>query len=102
MTHLLCNKSNLILHHLLVGRHTLKLESQLANGLTKSVINLGLGLNKALNKTLQARLLLSRLSRWGVGNFVLEPSGLSGIWWQGIVVPVGEIWMISLSQIVSI
>jgi len=41
MTYLLCNLHYLTLHHLLVGEHSLKLRSQLADRLTQSFIILG-------------------------------------------------------------
>ena len=107
MAHLLRNLSYLVLHHLLVSGHGLKFEIQLGDRLTKGFIGLCLGGYEALHEALQIRLgLLGRLLlwRWGVGCLVLETGGLclGSIGWYGIIVAVGEIWVISLIGVICV
>ena len=42
--------------------------------------------------------------RWGIGSPILKTKGLrlSGIGWNGVVVAVGEIWMVSPIEVVSV
>jgi len=60
---------------------------------------------EAVYKTLQIRLWLRRLlGRWFVGGPVLKSKGLGlrDIRWSGVVVLVGEVWVVSLIGVVSI
>jgi len=89
-----------------MGNHGIKFGVQLINLLTKNFISLGLGHYEALYKALQVAFGLCRwlLGRWVVGLTVLKTKGLRlrGIGWQGIIIMVGEIGMISPTRIVCV
>jgi len=78
MVHLLCNLSDLIVHHLLVSSHRVKLGVQLVDRLTKCLIGLRLSSYKALHEALQIGLgLLGRLlRRLGIRGPILETGRL--------------------------
>lgn len=81
-----------------MGGHGIELGVQLVYLLTKNLICLGLGGYKALHKVFQVRLGL--WGRWIVGCPTLKTRGLRGIGWQGVVVPAGEVRMISPTGVV--
>jgi len=72
MANLLDNLSNLGVHRLLVGGHSIKFGGQLINRLIKSFISLDLGCYKTLHETLQVGFRLRRWNGWVVWSSILE------------------------------
>ena len=76
MTHLLCNLHYLTLHCLPVGKHSLKLRSQLVDRLTQSFIILGLGFDKEFHKILQVRLFFVGVEDVSCRGLYIEITGI--------------------------
>jgi len=104
MNNLLGYLGDLGIHRLLVRGHSVELGIQLINRLTKNLISLSLCRDETLHDALQVRLGLRRWRGWVIWGFIWRIGllRLRGIGWQGIVVAVGEVWMISPTGVVGI
>jgi len=89
-----------------MGCYGIKFGVQLVDGFTQSFIGLSLSRYELLHKTLQIRLGLKRLllRRWIIWSPMLETRRLRlrGIGRNGIVILVGEIRMISPSEVICV